>query len=74
LLITAVTGALLDVWPIWCSPERDAVLACLAEAFEDNDAAAAAVDGDEVSLVALVPPVSVVPSDARRSWRLATCR
>lgn len=40
-----------------------AVLSALAEAFEDNEAAAAAVgvEAAEVSLVVLVPPVSAIP-------------
>jgi hypothetical protein len=38
-------------------------MATLAGAFEDNDAAAAAVgiEGSEASLVVLVPPVSALP-------------
>jgi hypothetical protein len=43
--------------------EPDTVLGTLAEAFEDNEAAAAplGVDGDEVSVVVLAPPESIVP-------------
>jgi hypothetical protein len=54
----------LDVW--WADLQRNdpqTVLGALAEAFEDNEAAAAplGVDGDEVALVVLAPPESVVP-------------
>lgn len=50
-------------WQALSSNEPDAVLAALAEAFEDNEAAAAAVgvEGQEVSLVVLVPPASALP-------------
>lgn len=50
-------------WDALRSNEPETVLATLAEAFEDNEAAAAAVgvEGPEVSLVVLVPPVSVLP-------------
>lgn len=54
----------LDVqWQLLLGNDPDAVLAALAEAFEDNEAAAAAVgvDGSEVTLVVLVPPVAAVP-------------
>ena len=49
-------AALLD-----CDP--DTVLHALGEAFEDNEAAAAAVgvDGSEVSLLVVVPPMSDLP-------------
>src|SRR5579872_1553174 len=48
-------------WQFLCRNDPDAVLRTLAEAFEDNEAACAAVgiDGGEVSLVLLVPPVSL---------------
>lgn len=54
----------LDAWwrrLIWNDPET--VLGTLAEAFEDNEAAAAplGVDGDEVAVVVLAPSESVVP-------------
>lgn len=56
--------AAADAW--WdaltrCEPET--VLGALATAFEDNEAAAAAVgvEGSEVSLVVLIPPESAVP-------------
>jgi hypothetical protein len=54
----------LDAWwrrLIWNDP--DTVLSTLAEAFEDNEAAAAplGVDGDEAAIVVLAPPESVVP-------------
>lgn len=41
----------------------DTVLVALADAFEDNEAAAAAVgvEGPEVTLVVVVPPVSAIP-------------
>ncbi|MGY1833147.1 hypothetical protein ACI8AA_22255 [Geodermatophilus sp. SYSU D01180] len=56
--------ARLDEW-WWAlsTNDPDTVLAALAEAFEDNEAAAAplGVDGDEVALVVLAPPETVVP-------------
>jgi len=47
-------------WRLLLGNDPDVVLRTLAEAFEDNEAASAAigVDGDEVSLVLLVPPAS----------------
>jgi hypothetical protein len=56
--------AALDAW--WAALLRNdpgTVLGTLAEAFEDNEAAAApvGVDGDEVSVVVLAPDESVVP-------------
>ncbi|MBM0228805.1 MULTISPECIES: DUF4236 domain-containing protein [Micromonospora] len=51
-------------WQQLCSNDPDVVLETLEEAFEDNEAASAAVGvtGDEVSLVVLVPTVEqVVP-------------
>ncbi|SNT49914.1 hypothetical protein SAMN05421812_107261 [Asanoa hainanensis] len=47
-------------WQALVSNDPDSVLRTLAEAFEDNEAASAAVgvDADEVSLVVLVPPAS----------------
>jgi hypothetical protein len=64
LRLRAAHQAELDAW--WSSLERcdaDTVLGTLADAFEDNDAAAAAVgvDGTEVSLLVVVPPASAVP-------------
>ncbi|GIF63946.1 hypothetical protein Ais01nite_19810 [Asanoa ishikariensis] len=52
--------ALDQQWQALVSNDPDAVLRTLAEAFEDNEAAsdAVGVDGDEVSLVVLVPPAS----------------
>ncbi|MBB5868586.1 hypothetical protein F4553_001965 [Allocatelliglobosispora scoriae] len=49
-------------WQLLCGNDPDVVLQTLAEAFEDNEAPSAAVgvEGDEVSLVLLVPPVSEV--------------
>ena len=61
---TSLYQAQAGVW--WealsrCDP--DTVLGVLSEAFEDNEAAAAAVgvNGREVSLLVVVPPVSAVP-------------
>ncbi|MEV1290091.1 hypothetical protein [Micromonospora sp. NPDC049679] len=51
-------------WHQLCTNAPDVVIETLEEAFEDNDAPAAAVGvtGDDVSLVVLVPPVEqVVP-------------
>jgi hypothetical protein len=47
-------------WHLLCGNDPDVVLQTLAEAFEDNEAASAAVgiDGGEVSLILLVPPAS----------------
>jgi hypothetical protein len=47
-------------WQSLVGNDPDTVLQTLAEAFEDNEAASAAVgvDADEVSLVVLVPPAS----------------
>ncbi|MGY1712592.1 hypothetical protein ACI8AC_24090 [Geodermatophilus sp. SYSU D00758] len=60
----AVYQAELDAW--WAAllrNEPDTVIGTLAEAFQDNEAAAApfGVEGDEVSLVVLAPPESIVP-------------
>jgi hypothetical protein len=54
----------LDAW--WAAllrNEPETVIGTLAEAFEDNEAAAApvGVDGDELSVVVLVPDESIVP-------------
>jgi hypothetical protein len=50
-------------WDQLCGNDPDVVLATLAEAFEDNEApaAAVAVDGAELDLVVLAPPEDVVP-------------
>jgi ribosomal protein L7/L12 len=50
-------------WKALCGNDPDAVLAILSEAFEDNEAPAAAVgvDGGEVGIVVLVPGIEVVP-------------
>jgi type II secretory pathway pseudopilin PulG len=50
-------------WSQLCGNDPDVVLATLAEAFEDNDApaAAVAVDGADLSLVVLAPTDDVVP-------------
>jgi len=50
-------------WAALLRNEPDTVIGTLAEAFEDNEAAAAplGVDGDEVSIVVLAPDDSVVP-------------
>ncbi|MEV6925799.1 DUF4236 domain-containing protein [Dactylosporangium sp. NPDC051485] len=56
--------ALDHYWELLCRNDPGAVLQSLAQAFEDNEAASAAVgvDGAEVSLVLLVPPAShVIP-------------
>jgi hypothetical protein len=51
------------VWAALRANDADTVLAALTRAFEDNEAAAAAVgaEGDEVSLVVVVPPVDSIP-------------
>lgn len=53
-------AALDQQWHLLCANDPDTVLQALAEAFEDNEAASAAVgvQGAEVSLVLLVPPAS----------------
>lgn len=50
-------------WRALLRNEPDVVLAVLTEAFDDNEAPAAAVgvDGSEVSLVVLVPQIDVIP-------------
>ena len=50
-------------WALLNRNDPDVVLLTLAEAFEDNDAAAAAVgvDGAEVTLVVVVPSASSIP-------------
>lgn len=50
-------------WKALVANDPQTVLGTLAEAFEDNEATAAplGVDGDEVALVVLAPPESVVP-------------
>jgi hypothetical protein len=50
-------------WRQLCANDPEVVLATLAEAFEDNEASAAAVtvDGAELALVVLAPPYEVVP-------------
>ena len=51
------------MWPSLCANDANAVLTVLAQAFEDNDASAAAVgvDGDVASIVVLVPRPDVLP-------------
>lgn len=51
-------------WQAMVSNEPATVMSALVDAFEDNDAAAAAVGltGDEVSLVVVVPDKSAVPT------------
>ena len=51
------------IWQRLLTNDPDVVLATLAEAFEDNEAAAAAVgiDDGEVSLLVLVPDTTAVP-------------
>ncbi len=50
-------------WRALCANDPDVVLATLADAFDDDEAPAApvGVDGDEVSIVVLVPGLDVVP-------------
>lgn len=50
-------------WNALLQNDADTVLSSLAEAFEDNEAAAAAVgvEDSEVSLVVLIPPLSILP-------------
>jgi hypothetical protein len=50
-------------WHQLCANDHDTVIATLAEAFEDNEAHAAAVGvvGDEVTVVAVVPNPGIVP-------------
>jgi hypothetical protein len=52
-----------DWWQALCANDPATVLGALAEAFEDNEAAAAplGVDGDEAALVVLAPTESIVP-------------
>jgi hypothetical protein len=52
-----------ESWAALHANDPDTVLATLAAAFEDNKAAAAAVgiEGDEVSLAVIVPPVDYIP-------------
>jgi len=58
-----VQGELDQRWRALGGNDPDVVLATLAEAFEDNEAPAVpvGVDGDEVSIVVLVPGIEVVP-------------
>ena len=60
---TAQQAALDAAWEALCRNNPDAVLATLAAAFEDNEAAAAAVGvaGAEVTVVVILPPASAVP-------------
>jgi hypothetical protein len=56
--------AILDEqWSLLCANDPTLVLTTLEEAFEDNEAPAAAVGvvGDEVSLVVLVPNLDAIP-------------
>jgi hypothetical protein len=52
-----------EVWRLLCDNDPDVVLEVLAEAFEDNEARAAAVNvfGSDVDLVVLVPGVEFIP-------------
>ncbi|HEY3530651.1 MAG TPA: hypothetical protein VGK78_16005 [Nocardioides sp.] len=56
-------ASLDEQWAALNANDPDTVLTVLADAFEDNEAAAAAVgvDGSEVTLVVVVPAVSSVP-------------
>lgn len=60
---TAAQAQLDAEWARLRANEPDAVLAALAAAFEDNDAAAAplGVIGDEASLVVIVPTLEAMP-------------
>jgi hypothetical protein len=59
----AYQAALDRHWAQLTAGDPDAVLGTLATAFEDNEAAAAAigVDGSEVSLIVVVPPANTLP-------------
>ena len=59
----AVQAELDGWWRALCANDPATVLAALAAAFEDNEAAAAplGVDGDEAALVVLAPAESIVP-------------
>lgn len=50
-------------WHALCSNDSDVVVATLCEAYEDNEAPAAAlgVEADEVTIVVLVPGLEVIP-------------
>lgn len=50
-------------WHALCSNDPDTVLATLNEAFEDNEAPAAAlgVEADEIAIAVLVPPLDAIP-------------
>lgn len=52
-----------EQWNQLCGNDPDVVLATLAEAFEDNEApaAAVAVHGDELAVVVLAPRLEIVP-------------
>ncbi len=52
-----------EQWNRLCANDPDVVLATLAEAFEDNEApaAAVAVHGNELALVVLAPRLEIVP-------------
>lgn len=56
-------GQLDERWQQLCANEPAVVLATLEEAFEDNEAPAAAVGlhADELALVVLSPPMEIVP-------------
>jgi hypothetical protein len=55
--------ALDGQWGALRANDPDTVLTTLVDAFEDNDASAApmGIDGSEVTLVVVVPPVSTIP-------------
>jgi hypothetical protein len=56
-------AALDSQWTALNANDPDTVLVVLADAFEDNEAAAAAVgvDGSEATLVVVVPPIGSIP-------------
>src|SRR4051794_29663699 len=63
-------------WQALLGSDPEVVLAALAAAFEDNEAAAAAVgvEDAEVALVVVVPPRMRSRTDGRPPPRRATCR
>ncbi|MDQ3895947.1 MAG: hypothetical protein M3326_01645 [Actinomycetota bacterium] len=71
---TQLQAQLDYAWERLCANDSDVVLATLEEAFEDNEAPAAAVgvNDDEVALVVLVPGSEVVPEQTPSTTRRAT--
>jgi hypothetical protein len=58
-----IQAQLDERWRALCSNDPDSVLATICEAFEDNEApaAAVAVEADEVTIVVLVPGPEAIP-------------